>query len=263
MFNSAQAPYDLRMNRRTVWVVLPAYNEEAALGNLLVRIDEALTDEGLPYQVMVVDDGSTDGTADIALAASTRLPVMVERHAQNQGLGATIRDGILAVCRLAGDRDVLITLDADNTHTPGLIARMVRMIREGHHVVIASRYRPGSRVRGVPFHRRVISRTASLLMMILFPTKGVRDYTCGYRAYEISLLKKIIKESGQDFFDQDGFQVMVDILLKLRKDPDVIFGEVPLILRYDHKQGASKMKLVQTARKTLLLILKQRLGSDS
>jgi dolichol-phosphate mannosyltransferase len=251
------------MTRRTVWVVLPAYNEEAALGQLLGRIDEALTEENLPYRIMVVDDGSTDGTADVARAASTSLPVMVERHAQNQGLGATIRDGILAVCRLAEDRDVLVTLDADNTHTPGLIARMVRMIREGHHVVIASRYRPGSRVRGVPFHRRLISRAASLLMMLLFPTRGVRDYTCGYRAYDVGLLNKIIKESGEGFFDQDGFQVMVDILLKIRREPEVIFGEVPLILRYDQKQGESKMKIVRTARKTLQLILRHRFGAGS
>ena len=248
--------------RRTIWIVLPAYNEEGALGNLLERVDEALTEESLPYRILVVDDGSTDRTAEIALEASTRLAVSLERHAQNQGLGATIRDGILAVCQLAKDRDVLVTLDADNTHTPGLIARMVRMIREGHHVVIASRYRPGSRVRGVPFHRRVISRVASLLMMSVFPTRGVRDYTCGYRAYDVALLKKIIKESGDDFFDQDGFQVMVDILLKLRKEPDIIFGEVPLILRYDQKQGASKMRVVQTARKTLRLIVKHRLGTS-
>jgi dolichol-phosphate mannosyltransferase len=251
------------MTRRTVWVVLPAYNEEAALGQLLGRIDEALTEENLPYRIMVVDDGSTDGTADVARAASTSLPVMVERHAQNQGLGATIRDGILAVCRLAEDRDVLVTLDADNTHTPGLIARMVRMIREGHHVVIASRYRPGSRVRGVPFHRRLISRAASLLMMLLFPTRGVRDYTCGFRAYDVGPLNKIIKESGEGFFDQDGFQVMVDILLKIRREPEVIFGEVPLILRYDQKQGESKMKIVRTARKTLQLILRHRFGAGS
>lgn len=247
--------------RRTIWIVLPAFNEEAVLGNLLTRIDEALTDEGISYRVLVVDDGSTDGTAEIALEASTRIPVVVERHPHNQGLGATIRDGILSVCRLAGDRDVLVTLDADNTHTPGLIARMVRMIREGHHVVIASRYRSGSRVRGVPLHRRVISRAASLLMMVVFPTRGVRDYTCGYRAYDLSFLKKIVKESGEGFFDQDGFQVMVDILLKLRKEPDIIFGEVPLILRYDQKQGASKMNVAQTARKTLRLIVKHRFGN--
>jgi dolichol-phosphate mannosyltransferase len=244
-------------------VVLPAYNEEAGLPVLLDRIDEALTEEDLSYQVVVVDDGSTDGTYEAALSASTRLPVIVERHQVNAGLGATVRDGILRVCQQGKERDILVTLDADNTHTPGLIARMVRMIREGHHVVIASRYRPGSRVRGVPVLRRILSRGASLLMRILFPTRGVRDYTCGFRAYDVGPLNKIIKESGEGFFDQDGFQVMVDILLKIRREPEVIFGEVPLILRYDQKQGESKMKIVRTARKTLQLILRHRFGAGS
>jgi dolichol-phosphate mannosyltransferase len=250
-----------KLKHRTIWIVLPAYNEEAGLPVLLRRIDESLTDEGFNYQVIVVDDGSTDQTAKVALEAATSLPVIVESHPVNLGLGATIRDGILIACAKAGDRDVLVTLDADNTHTPGLIARMVRMIREGHHVVIASRYRHGARIRGVPLHRRVLSRGASLLMIILFPIKGVRDYTCGYRAYDMGLLQKVVAGSESDFFNQDGFQVMVDILLKLRREPDVIFGEVPLILRYDQKEGDSKMDVVRTTRQTLGLLVRHRLRS--
>ena len=247
---------DRRIKHRTIWIVLPAYNEEVGLPLLLRRIDESLTDEGFNYQVVIVDDGSTDRTAEVAMEAAARYPVLVESHPSNLGLGATIRDGILIACAKASDRDVLVTLDADNTHTPGLIARMVRLIREGHHVVIASRYRPGARVRGVPFHRRILSRGASLLMIMLFPIKGVRDYTCGYRAYDMGLLQKVIAGSESDFFDQDGFQVMVDILLKLRREPDVIMGEVPLILRYDHKEGASKMDVGRTTRQTFGLMMR-------
>jgi dolichol-phosphate mannosyltransferase len=251
------------MTHRTIWIVLPAYNEEAGLPPLLRRIDESMIDEGLKYQIIVVDDGSTDRTAAVAREAGVDFPVIVESHEHNQGLGGTIRDGILIACRNANDRDVLVTLDADNTHTPGLIARMVRMIREGHQVVIASRYRPGARIWGVPLHRRVLSRGASLLMILLFPIKGVRDYTCGYRAYDVGMLKKVVADSGSEFFDQDGFQVMVDILLKLRRQPDVIFGEVPLILRYDHKAGASKMDLKRTTRDTFALMARHRFRRSS
>jgi dolichol-phosphate mannosyltransferase len=241
-------------NARIIWIVLPAFNEEAGLPVLLNRIDESLTEEGLEYRIVVVDDGSTDRTHQVAVAASARLPVTVEQHQVNVGLGATVRDGIMFVCKEGAPRDILVTLDADNTHTPGLIARMVRMIREGHHVVIASRYRSGSRIRGVPLARRFLSRAASLMMVVLFPTKGVRDYTCGFRAYDLGLLQKVVAESGDSFFDQDGFQVMVDILLKLRRQPDIIIGEVPLILRYDQKEGESKMEIGPTIRKTLRLI---------
>jgi dolichol-phosphate mannosyltransferase len=244
---------------RTIWIVLPAYNEALGLPALLHRIDESMVEEGLTYRVVVVDDGSSDRTFEVSLEAAEHLPLVVTRHEVNQGLGATVRDGILLVCREGKERDILVTLDADNTHTPGLIARMVRMIREGHHVVIASRYRPGSRVRGVPIVRRILSRGASLLMRVLFPTRGVRDYTCGFRAYDLGVLQRVVARGSDAFFDQDGFQVMVDILLKLRRESDLVFGEVPLILRYDVKEGESKMDVGATVKKTLRVIANQRL----
>jgi dolichol-phosphate mannosyltransferase len=68
-----------------------------------------------------------------------------------------------------------------------------------------------------------------------------------------------VARGSDSFFDQDGFQVMVDILLKLRKESDLVFGEVPLILRYDVKEGESKMQLGATVRKTLRVIGNQLL----
>jgi dolichol-phosphate mannosyltransferase len=190
------------------------------------------------------------------------MPVLVETHEVNQGLGATIRDGLLKACELADPQDVLVTLDADNTHTPELILRMVRTVREGLDVVVASRYRPGSRVRGVPLGRRILSRVASVLFRLLFPIKGIRDYTCGYRAYRAGALQSVISRSGGTFFQEEGFQAMVDILLKLRRDKDLIFGEVPLILRYDLKEGASKMDIGRTIRRTLSLVVRRLANRD-
>jgi dolichol-phosphate mannosyltransferase len=150
-------------------------------------------------------------------------------------------------------------MDADLTHTPGLIASMVRMIHEGRDVVVASRYRPGSAVVGLALHRRLISQLASWLMRIVFPIRGIRDYTCGYRAYRSQVLKAALHKYGENLIDQEGFQCMVDILLKLRR-MSLAFGEVPMVLRYDQKGGASKMKLLRTARQTLSLLLRRRCG---
>src|ERR1019366_6233036 len=160
---------------------------------------------------------------------------------------------------IAGDKDIIVTMDADASHTPGLILRMVRMVREGHDVVIASRYQAGSVVRGVTYHRRVISWLGSFLMRVTFPIMGVRDYTCGYRTYVGGALKAAMARYGETFVDQDGFQCMVDVLLKLRGMP-LIFGEAPLILRYDFKQGASKMRLGRTLVQTLRLLARRRVG---
>lgn len=236
-----------------VIVVLPAYNEEANIGNLLRRIFESLTDENLGFSIIVVNDGSSDRTQQILEEYGREFPLSVYHHESNQGLGATLRDGLREAAEVAVERDIVITMDADESHTPGLMIRMIRMIREGYDVVIASRYQRGSRVYGLSLHRRIISRAASLLMRLLFPTSGVSDYTCGYRAYRAEALKQAYSLYGDSLVDEEGFQCMVDILLKLRRLP-LIFGEVPLILRYDLKRGPSKMRLMRTSTKTLRLL---------
>lgn len=246
-------------NRQTIWIVLPAYNEETDLPVLLDRIEDSMLEANLDHQIVIVDDGSTDRTLEIARDTARRMPIHIETHETNMGLGATIRDGLLTACRLADPRDIIITLDADNSHTPELVLRMVRQIREGHDVVVASRYQRGSHVRGVPVLRRILSYWGGALFKLVFPIKGVRDYTSGYRAYRAELLQSVVSNSERPFFDQDGFQVMVDILLKLRLRPGLIFGEVPMILRYDLKSGASKMDVGATIGKTLRLMVKRRL----
>jgi len=246
---------------RTVRIVLPAYNEAENLPSLLAGVTEAMEDNLLPYQVIVVDDGSTDRTAAIAKQHGDRSPIRVVQHAANLGLGAAIRDGLQEALQLSNERDVIVTMDADDTHTPGLIVRMVRMLGEGYDVVIASRYQPESRVYGVPWSRRVMSGGASLLMRILFPIRGVRDFTCGYRAYRAAVLREAVAQYGGNFVNQEGFQCMVDILLKLRR-MDLIFGEVPMLLRYDRKEGQSKMRVWRTATNTLGLLVRRKFGSD-
>lgn len=249
-----------KLTRSRVWLVLPALNEEQSLPALITRIEEAMFEANLAYHLVFVDDGSTDGTLAIMNGAAERFPATVLVHGENLGLGAAIRDGLMQAARLSDPRDIVVTLDSDNTHSPDLILRMVRLVREGHDMVIASRYRTGSRIRGVPWSRRLLSRAASLLLRVMFPTAGVRDYTSGYRAYRALVLQRVIAQYRDSFFDQDGFQVMVDILLKLRRDRSLIFGEVPLILRYDLKADASKMNVSRTIVDTLSLALKRRLG---
>ena len=242
---------------RTIYIVLPAYNEEENLGTLLDQIRDAMEESGHTYRVIVVDDGSRDRTLEIAREHAGIMPVIVERHEVNQGLGATIRDGLRAAADRCLDRDIVVAMDADNSHKPGLIDAMIPLIRQGNDVVIASRYRPGSHVRGVPFHRNVLSFGARMLFQAVFPIRGVRDYTCGYRAYRGSLLKQAFARHGDALVSEEGFQCMVDILLKLHR-MGAIFNEVPMILRYDLKGGVSKMRVGQTVGRTLALLLRSR-----
>ncbi|MFQ5809515.1 MAG: glycosyltransferase, partial [Armatimonadota bacterium] len=237
-------------------LALPAYNEEVALPRLLRRVHEAMADDGLAYEIVVVDDGSTDRTGEVLREHTQCLPLHIVTHEQNSGLAQTIHDALHAALERAGPRDVIVAMDADDTHDPGLAPRMAQMVRDGYHVVIASRYCEGSRVRGVPLMRRVMSRLASCACRLLVPISGVRDYTCGYRAYDAEFLRRVWTgrpPPGQ----MPGFECMLDILLALHRAGAVV-REVPLILRYDRKSGGSKMRVGLTAVRALKLLLRSR-----
>jgi dolichol-phosphate mannosyltransferase len=246
-----------RFEPAKVLVTLPAYNEEESLPELLERIGEAFADSHLPYEIVIVNDGSKDATAQIIEQYSLQMPIHAVTHVVNQGLGVTIRDGMREACERANERDIILTMDADNTHPPGLIPRMVQMIHEGCDVVIASRFQNGASVTGVPFNRHLLSYGARLLFTVMFPTKGVRDYTSGFRAYRVSVVREAFEKYGDNFVGEKGFSCMADILLKLRKSK-ALFGEAPLRLRYDLKGGESKMQVFRTITLTLKLLFRNR-----
>lgn len=238
-----------------IYFVLPCYNEEAVLKLLLKDIMQVMHEADLLYHVILIDDGSNDRTFEIMRDMAGQMPTTILRHQKNLGLGMAIRNGLSTAADRAAPESIVVTMDADNTQKPGLVPNMVNMIRQGNDVVIASRYRPGSRIIGVPLSRQFLSYAGSLIFRVLFPIKGVKDYTCGYRAYRAEVLQKAFRRYGDAFIDQEGFQCMVDILLKLRQ-MNLTFREAPLILRYDAKKGKSKMDVKCTIRDTLLLIKK-------
>lgn len=240
-----------------ITVVLPAYNESESIGLLLSRIDDLMKKRKIPIRVIVVDDGSRDNTAQNARSAMPEAVVI--SHEVNKGLGEAIKTGLLAALEVSNEKDVIVTMDSDDSHAPALIGKMVDKIDEGCDVVIASRYLPESRVVGVAHYRRILSDGASFLFRSLYPIDGVRDYTCGYRAYRAVVLKQAFERWGNEFVNQTGFSVMVDILLKLSR-LNIVFAEVPIILRYDRKPGASKMNVRKTVIQTLNLLIKHRFG---
>lgn len=247
--------------RQTVRVALPAFNEEESLEPLLESLHGTLAAAGLPHEIVVVDDGSSDGTAEIVSRASFSMPVRLVKHDQNQGLAAALRTGLIDAVEHAAPGDIVVTMDSDNTHPAGLIPRMLQMVGEGHDVVIASRFQPGSRVIGVPIDRVWLSIAARYVFRLALPIPGVRDYTCGFRAYRVEPLAAAIRHYGDNFVSETGFSCMVDVLLKMRRlrlaGSPIVMGEAPMILRYDHKGGESKMRVLRTIRQTLSLVCRR------
>lgn len=236
-------------------LMLPSYNEELSLPSLLFKIENVKIDCNLNLFVLIVNDGSEDSTLHVAERfANERDWVEIHDLQPNRGLAGVMREGLKEAIKDLADDDILITMDADDSHNPALIFRMITQIREGSDVVIASRYRYGSRIIGLSSFRKLLSAGAGSLFKILKPIKGVKDYTCGYRAYRVSLIRKCYEHYKDKFIMQQGFGCMAEILLKLRIFRPIIH-EIPFILRYDQKRGESKMRLAKTVRQTLKLII--------
>lgn len=254
---TGQATVEIPLREPKIWVVLPAFNEEVGLPPLLEKIRQHFESPVRDYEVVVVDDGSRDRTLEVAQHAASYMPVRVVPHDENSGLAAALRTGFETALLAGMDGDVVVTLDADNSQQPGTIARLLQLIEDGYDVAIASRYQPGSRVIGVPAHRRLMTWGARWLFRCLLPIPGVRDYTCGFRAYRFEALRIASDAYGKQFVSEKGFSCMVDVLLKMRHFA-FVFGEAPMLLRYDAKDGPSKMAVGRTARQTIRLLLKRR-----
>lgn len=212
-------------------------------------------------QVIVVDDGSKDKTAQVTreFAAASPMRVHLTPHDVNKGLGEAIKTGLRAALAHATDDDIIVTMDADDTHIPGLIPRMAQLIYEGNDVVIASRYQSGARMVGIPPHRQLLSKGLSILFQAVYPIPGARDYSCGYRAYRPQVLRAAFMRWGDQFVSERGFACMVDILMKLHMNGAIV-TEAPMVLRYDRKPGETKMPVRKTIVQTFGLLWRRRMG---
>jgi dolichol-phosphate mannosyltransferase len=245
-----------------IWVVLPAYNEEAIIRRMLLGTVAALRGRPEPAHIVLVDDGSTDRTAEEVEGTMAEsgggIPLTLLRHEGNRGLGAALRTGLYSTLDRAQDGDVIVTLDADNTHPPALIPTLVERVRQGFDVAIASRYRPGAEVHGVPGYRRALSDVGRLVFQALYPISGVRDYTCCFRAYRVPILKRARAVYGDELCTARGFEAVMDLLLRLGP-LGVRVTEVGFVLDYGERVGQSKMKVLKTIQSTVGLLMRRRL----
>jgi dolichol-phosphate mannosyltransferase len=227
-------------------IILPAYNEGNNLANMLPQLIER-------YNVLVIDDGSTDNTASVAKAMGANVII----HPTNKGLGRSLYDGFVWAAK--NNEDVIITMDADNTMDTSLIPQMADLVKNGFDLVIASRYQKGAVVENVPAYRKVMSITASYICRAAFKLP-VNDYSSGYRAYSGKAVKKAIKHYGWGFITSSGFDCQIEILRKLK--PFITNAcEIPIRLDYAPKAGHSSFNFGKTLKgysKQLVYAVKER-----
>jgi dolichol-phosphate mannosyltransferase len=212
-----------------VLVVLPTYDESANIERVLRRVREALPDAG----VLVVDDASPDGTADIALRVGNEIGnVEVLRRPGKAGLGSAYRDGF--AWGLQRGWDALVEMDSDLSHDPAALPSLVAALDAGSDLAVGSRYVPGGSIPLWRWHRRLLSRGGNIYASWVLGL-GITDATSGFRAYRGSILEAI--DLGSVRAEGYGFQIeMVHQVL----ERGGVVTEVPIRF-VDRVEGKSKM----------------------
>ena len=247
-------------------VLVPCYNEAENLAALVKRWRTQapqLAREGYVFQLLIVDDGSRDRTCEIAQGLCERYPeITLVSHGENLGLGGALNTGINWFLSHARPGDVCAVMDGDNTHDPCYIHRLLEQLRSGVDCAIASRYCGASEVYGVPGYRRLLSDGARLFYRVVLGVPGVRDYTCGYRAYRYCALRLAKKRFSDQLITQKTFSCMMELLYKLALC-GCVFAEVPFTLRYDRKGGKSKLNIMRTVGTSVSTALALRLKAHT
>lgn len=210
-----------------VSVVLPTYNELENLKTLLPKIIKNL--KGRTFEILVVDDSSPDGTADFVRNYRDKR-VRLHLRPKKEGLGKAYIDGF----RKARGKTI-IGMDADHSHNPIYIPKLLRKIDEGAGVAVGSRYSPGGSIPNWSLYRRSVSRGANTLARVFLGIPSP-DCTGAFRAFRSEWLKKRINLKGMD---SGGYAFQVELLYRLARAGARI-EPVPITFS-ERKHGESKL----------------------
>ena len=205
-------------------IVIPTYNEAGGIERLVTTLGELFKANGLDGELIVVDDNSPDGTGAIVDRLSANYPVRCLHRPGKMGLSSGVIDG----WRFARpESQALGAIDADFSHDPTIIPKMVAALQNGYGLAIGSRYVPGGGIRNWPMRRRVTSLVAIALAK---PLTRVNDITSGY-----FLVKREALEGVE--LDPIGFKIGLEVIAKAHYGKAL---EVPYVFQ-DRAVGQSKL----------------------
>jgi dolichol-phosphate mannosyltransferase len=213
---------------RTI-VVLPTYNERENVAALLGSVRQVVP----AADVLVVDDNSPDGTAELVEELAAELgQIKLFRRPGKQGLGSAYREGFAIA--LDEGYDVIVSMDVDLSHDPAALPDLLALVATGADAVIGSRYVPGGATVDWPLHRRLLSRWGNRYTSLVLGLQ-VRDCTSGYRAYRASALERIAPQTTS----AEGYAFLTELVRRLVRAGCRVM-ETPIVFR-DRRFGESKM----------------------
>jgi dolichol-phosphate mannosyltransferase len=223
-------------------VVIPAHNEADSIGETIDGVTRTLEREGIEYEVVVVDDASSDRTAEIVAEVSERNPrVALRTSPYTNGFGFAVRTGLETV---SGDAVAIVMADASDD--PEDLVRYHRLLVAGYDCAFGSRFVPGAQVEDYPKLKLVLNRVVNLGIRLLFG-HGYNDTTNAFKAY-----RREVIESVQPLLS-NHFNLTVEIPLKA-----VVRGHTyaicPISWR-NRRQGASKLSLQEMGSRYLFIVL--------
>ena len=238
-------------------IILCAFNEAQNLKTLLPNINHEVKKITSDYEIILCLDGGSDESPQ--LISELPYPIRILEPRNLRGLGFAYKRIFLDVIKNCTDDDLIISLDADNTHNPSQINDLIQLCQnEKLDLAIASRFCSTSITNNFPFYRKCISKVTSLVLQTIFPIKKIsgkrlQDYSSGYRAYRAKKLKELYKIHQDKFITEKDFIYTCEILLNLAQINSRI-DELPLIYDYGKKIGESKLKILQNSQGLLKLI---------
>ncbi|MGH7566527.1 MAG: glycosyltransferase family 2 protein [Gemmatimonadota bacterium] len=237
-----------------IYFLIPAYEEEGTLGLLLYKIREVMREIRRDYLAVVLDDGSTDGTAQAAEQYRRFLPVKLLRHAENRGFGPSLDRLLREAARLSRypERDIAIVIEADFSISPDAVPDMVREIEAGADVVIGARTHHESTLDDLPSGQRLGTRLVSTVLRAAMPLPKVSDYSSTFQAFRIGTLKRALDTHQEGLITSRNCAASVELLLRVgRLHPG--FAEVPVRCRYDIRPRPSRHRWLRAVREQLSL----------
>ncbi len=244
-----------------LWLLAPAFNEEANIGPMLRSVRAQPWADSL-RRVVIVDDGSRDRTVERAREGGAGLPLSVIEHEANRGPGAAFLTGFRAVLSDADPSDIVLTVEADNSADLQAAPAMIKACERGADACLASCYAPGGSLRNVPPIRLALSRAANAFVRV---SVGLRKYrTCSsfFRAYRAGALQQAFEVHGDNLITESGFAAMVELLLKLDR-LGLEIAEVPCVNDWSGRTGSSSLPIWRTTRRYLALVARQRRAARS